>query len=172
MVEGTVLHEIELRELESLLRQKFGNELKVVDSSVEPLLPPGENYGSTMLKVQAVVQRQKDAEVESLDLVAKMLPPTDLQRLIFESSVSFRKEAFLYEELVPSYQRLEGEFGVEDAFDIAPKFYGARYSLKSDEDFDADAVILMENLKVLGYYTGNRREGKGIFLIMCIYFTR
>ncbi|XP_001600905.2 uncharacterized protein LOC100116396 [Nasonia vitripennis] len=159
MPEKIELHNVELRELESLLSKKLGDELRVVNHSVEPLLPPGENYGSSILKVHAVVKNTKDADEETLDLVAKMLPPTDLQRMIFESSTTFRKEAFLYEELMPSYQRLGQELGVVDAFDIVPEFYGARYSLKGKKDFDDDAVILMQNLKVLGYYTGNRREG-------------
>ncbi|XP_001600931.2 uncharacterized protein LOC100116429 [Nasonia vitripennis] len=155
--------EIVLRDLESLLRKKLSDELKLVSFTSESLLPSGENYGSSIFKVRATVKIsvRDEAKEEVLELVAKMLPPTDFQRMIFDSPYTFRKEAFLYEELIPSYQRLEREFGIksDEVFDIVPPFYGARYSLKSEEDFDEDAVILMQNLKVLGYYTGERREG-------------
>ncbi|XP_001600876.1 uncharacterized protein LOC100116359 [Nasonia vitripennis] len=156
------IYQIELRDLEPLLRKKLGDDLELVDYAAESLLPSGENYGSTMLKVHAVIKRSRTADKEDLELVAKMLPPTDFQRAMFDSSYTFRKEAFLYEEMIPSYQRLEREFGLrdEEVFDIVPEFYGARYSLTEDEgSFDDDAVLLMRNLKVLGYYTGDRREG-------------
>lgn len=154
-------YQLELRDLEVLLRKKLGDDLEIVNYTTESLLPPGENYGSTMLKVHAVMKRSSDAEKEDLELVAKMLPPTDFQRAMFDSSYTFRKEAFLYEELIPSYRRLEREIGLEneEVFDIVPEFYGARYSLKDEDSFDDDAVLLMRNLKVLGYYTGDRREG-------------
>lgn len=166
MVRGSKIHEVKFRELEPLLKKKLGDEVKVIHFKTEFLLSPGENYGSSILKVHAVVKKREDADEETLDLVAKMMPPTDIQRFIFESPFSFRKEAFFYEELIPSYQQLERELGVKDdaVFDIVPEFYGARYSLRSEIDFDDDAAIIMQNLKLLGYYTGNRREGN--FVIM------
>ncbi|XP_058804535.1 uncharacterized protein LOC131671814 [Phymastichus coffea] len=152
---------VELRELQTLLRKKFSDELEVIEHHIEPLLPPGENYGSTMLKVDAVVKKNAQANREHLHLVAKMLPATEFQRKMFDSPYTFKKEAFLYQELIPSYQHLEREYDVKNSgiFDIVPELYGVRYSLKSNEDFDDDAVILMQNLKVLGYYTANRKEG-------------
>jgi len=45
-------------------------------------------------------------------------------------------------------------------FDILPKFYGGRLSLKEDNDeADEDAVLLMENLNISGYYCMDRLKG-------------
>ncbi|XP_031781534.1 uncharacterized protein LOC100678411 isoform X2 [Nasonia vitripennis] len=146
--EPAKIYEIELRELEPLLRKSLADdELEILDYHTEPLLKLGENYGSTILKVRVEI-RKNDGKEESLETVAKMLPGSDFQRMIFDSSYSFRKEAFLYGELIPSYQRLEREFGVKDVFYPVPKLYGVRFSLKGGDEFDDDAVILMENLKV------------------------
>ncbi|EZA54342.1 hypothetical protein X777_05572 [Ooceraea biroi] len=129
--------------------------------TTDNLLPPGENYGSTILKVHAVIKRDDDAEEEDLHLVAKMPPPTEYQRRIFDSPYTFKKEIFMYEHILPHYQELEREAGLkeDELFDVLPKYYQSRFSLSPDVEFDDDAVILMENLKARGYYTGNRAKG-------------
>ena len=163
LVESSKTHVVELRGLEDLLRKKLGPELVLLNSETESLLPLGENYGSTMLKVRAVVKRSKEAkDEEEVNLVAKMMPPTDFQRMMFDSPYTFRKEAYLYEELVPAYRQLERELGVpeDELFDILPEFYGARFTRKDEDTTDDDAVLLMQNLKCQGYYTGDRNEGE------------
>lgn len=150
--------EMLLRDLEPMLRKKLGNDLEVLEHETEPLLPFGENYGSTMLKVRATIRRNN--KQEELHLVAKMLPGTSFQRELFQSPYSFKKEARAYQELIPSYQKLEREVGVDQVFDILPNFFGARLSLDpAADEVDEDAVILMKNLKADGYYTADRRKG-------------
>lgn len=157
------MNEVVLRDLQSVLRQELGDDLIVVNFTTQLLLPPGENYGSTMLAVVAEIKKNNvnTNRIETLNLVAKMLPPTDFQRKIFDSGFTFRKECFLYTDILPRYKKLEIEFGVkeEDIFDIGAKFYGAKIASSPDIDFDDDAVILLENLKVRGYYTGDRKSG-------------
>ena len=155
------MNEVVLRDLQSVLRQYLKEEIIVKHFATKSLLPPGENYGSTILAVEAIIKKNKGAKEETLYLIAKMLPPTKYQREVFDSSFTFKKETFLYEKILPSYKKLELEFGVEvsEVFDIGPKFYGTRLSSNSEVDFDDDAVILLENLKVLGYYTGDRKFG-------------
>ncbi|KAJ8675791.1 hypothetical protein QAD02_011577 [Eretmocerus hayati] len=154
------VHKIELRDLQSVLRKKLGNSISVVNYNVEPLLQPGENYGSSIFKVHAIITRGEGKE-ERLDLVAKMMPATDFQREIFCSSLTFRKEIFLYDTLIPAYKDLEREFGVEEEelFDIVPEFFGSRLSMIPNREIDEDAVILLQNLKAQGYYMADRREG-------------
>ncbi|XP_011699954.1 PREDICTED: uncharacterized protein LOC105457151 [Wasmannia auropunctata] len=152
---------IELRELQPLLSLTFGDRLIVVRFTTKSLLQPGENYGSTILSVHAVIKRNDKAEEEDLHLIAKMAPPTKFQLEIFDSPFTFRKEIFMYESIVPHYQRLEREMGLkeDEIFDILPKYYQSRLSLSPDVDFDDDAVILMENLRTRGYYNGDRTKG-------------
>lgn len=155
------LKTIELHELQPVLSRTFGDRLIVVRYTTKNLLQPGENYGSTILSVHTVIKRNNEAEEEDLYLIAKMPPPTEFQRQIFDSPYTFRKEIFMYENIVPFYQELEREMGLKEAevFDILPKYYQSRLSLNPDVDFDDNAVILMENLRTRGYYNGDRAKG-------------
>ncbi|XP_008207762.1 uncharacterized protein LOC103316329 isoform X1 [Nasonia vitripennis] len=148
-------YEIVLRDPQPILRKKLGDYLVVLDFESDSLVKAGDNYGSTILKVRVIVKRGKNAEKEELHLVAKMLPPTDFQRSIFDSAFTFKKEIFLYEELIPMYRSL-----YKGAFDVVPECYGCALSSKNGADeVDEDAVILLENLKVKGYYMADRHEG-------------
>ncbi|CAL1684010.1 unnamed protein product [Lasius platythorax] len=155
------LKTIELRELQPILSRTFGDQLIVVRYTTKSLLQPGENYGSTIFDVHAVIRRDDEAEEEDLYLVAKMPPPTEFQRKIFDSPYSFRKEIFMYEGILPNYKQLERDAGLkeDELFDILPKYYQSRLSLSPDVDFDDNAVILMENLKTRGYYICDRVKG-------------
>ncbi|XP_029166694.1 uncharacterized protein LOC114937416 [Nylanderia fulva] len=155
------LKKIELRELRPLLTGAFGDQLIVVRYTARNLLQPGENYGSTIFDVHAVIKRNENAGEEDLYLVAKMPPPTPFQRKIFDSPYSFRKEIFMYESILPHYNQLERDAGLkeDELFHVLPKYYQSRFSLNPDIDFDDDAVILLENLKVRGYYICDRVKG-------------
>ncbi|XP_032688799.1 uncharacterized protein LOC116852475 [Odontomachus brunneus] len=155
------LKTIELRELQPLLRLSFDDRLIVVRYTTKSLLPPGENYGSTILSIHAIIKRDNNADEEDLHLVAKMSPPTNYQREMFDSPYTFKKEIFMYENIVPYYNQLERKAGLKEdqLFDILPKYYKSRMSLDPEVDFDDNAVILMENLTVRGYYIGDRTKG-------------
>ncbi|XP_078049723.1 uncharacterized protein LOC144476521 [Augochlora pura] len=153
------MKEIVLREVEPLLRQKLGDHVVVENFTVESLLPPGENYGSTILKVDVDLKKGHDGEQEQLHLIGKMLPPTEFQRRIFNSSKTFFKEIFMYETIMPAYNKLESSLKPKEVFNFLPKFYGSRMSLQPDVEMDDDAVFLMENLKAYGYYHGVRSVG-------------
>nr|XP_033320834.1 uncharacterized protein LOC117217379 isoform X1 [Megalopta genalis]XP_033320835.1 uncharacterized protein LOC117217379 isoform X2 [Megalopta genalis] len=157
--ETAEMKEIVLREVEPLLRQKLGDHVVVENFTVEPLLPPGENYGSTILKVDVDLKKGQDGEQEQLHLIGKMLPPTEFQRRIFNSSKTFVKEIFMYETIMPAYSKLEASLKPKEVFNFLPKFYGSRMSLQPDVEMDDDAVFLMENLKAYGYYHGVRSVG-------------
>jgi len=99
------LKTIELHELQPILSRTFGDRLIVIRYTTKNLLEPGENYGSTILSVHAVIKRNDEAEEEDLHLVAKMLPPTEFQRQMFDSSYTFKKEIFMYENIMRIRER-------------------------------------------------------------------
>ncbi|XP_020278272.1 uncharacterized protein LOC109851991 [Pseudomyrmex gracilis] len=156
-----IIKAIELHKLQPILSRTFDDRLIVVRYTAKNMMQPGENYGSTILSVHAVIKRDDNAQEEDLYLVAKMPPPTEYQRKIFDSPYTFKKEIFMYEDIVPYYRELEREAGLKEneLFDILPKYYQSRLSLNPDIEFDDNAVILMENLKMRGYYTCNRAIG-------------
>lgn len=161
------LKKIELLELQPILSRTFGDQLIVVRYTTKNLLQPGENYGSTIFSVHAVIKRNDEAEEEDLHLIAKMPPPTAFQQEMFDSPYTFRKEIFMYENIVPYYQEMEIEMGLEkdEVFDILPKYYQSRLSLSPDVDFDDNAVILMENLRTRNYYNDDRTKGSVKYFI-------
>ncbi|XP_072393451.1 uncharacterized protein [Diabrotica undecimpunctata] len=135
----------EIRDLKELLGIK--DEVRNVD--ITSLTAPGENFGSLMLKVDVTL---KD---KILNLVAKKIPQSVLYQNIFNIQVTYRKEVELYKTIV---QILE-EFA-KKRLDFFPKYYASRYNLKEDDDvIDEDAVLVLENLAVLGYKNLNKKEG-------------
>lgn len=159
---GNAIHIVVFREPEPVLKKVLGNDVKVVDFEASNFIKKTEHYGSTIFKVKATVLVGKDQVKEELNIVAKMLPPTDMQRWIFEAPFTFKKEVFFYEDLIPKYQKLFENTSTEKMkkFDVVPKFYGSRLSLDPErEEVDDDAVILMDNLKLKGYQMIDRKEG-------------
>lgn len=150
-----------LRDIEPVLHEKIDKDLVVESFTNKMLLPPGENYGSTIMKVDVNLKNKKTGKEEELHLIAKMPPPTEFQRKVFNSPRTFTKEIFMYETIMPTYNKLELECGFRksEVFDVLAKFYGSRLSMQPDGEFDDNAVILMENLKVKGFYNGDRTKG-------------
>ncbi|XP_058795107.1 uncharacterized protein LOC131666458 [Phymastichus coffea] len=147
--------EIQLRDLQQVLRRRFGDGVDLLDFSSEALVKPGDNYGSTMLKVTASATFNDRDGVEKLHLVAKMLPTSHFQRIVYQCNFTVKKEIFAFEEMLPVYRSLYVE-----EFDVVPKFFGARLSAEPDTyEVDDDAVILLENLKEAKYVMENRFKG-------------
>ncbi|KAL7300606.1 hypothetical protein TKK_0006597 [Trichogramma kaykai] len=123
---GEKRYEIVLRDLESLLQKRLGPETRLLNYDTSPFTKEGDNYGSTMLKAQATIEKSADDKGPTeLNLVAKMMPPTDIQRKIFQSLFTFKKEIFVYDELLPKYEEVLAE-----RLDIVPAVFGSRLSLK------------------------------------------
>jgi hypothetical protein len=161
--------EVILNDLQSILSKTLDEQVIVVNLTTSNLLPKGENYGSTILKVEAVIKKNKESPEEKLSLVAKMVPITEYQKNHFNITSSFSKEIYMFEKLIPAYKEIERISGVkeEDLFDILPKYYGGRLNRNKAllDKADEDAVLLMENLKVRHYYTMNRMHGNYIHIL-------
>nr|CAD7203879.1 unnamed protein product [Timema douglasi] len=155
-------HVLELTksDLEELLRPKLGRSVKVEEMVVTPLTKFGDNFGSTMLAVEAVLS---SPESKKLSMVAKLLPETDFAREIFNCDVSVRKEIYMYLLVSPEFTRIQQEHNVpiNKRLDIFCECYGARATRGEDEGqpVDDSAALLLENLKKIGYRTGDRVAG-------------
>ncbi|XP_033318302.1 uncharacterized protein LOC117215863 [Bombus bifarius] len=151
---------LSVQKLDVLLRQSLGNDLQIKHIEWKPLTAPGENFGSVMLAIIVTLTRSSN-KTETLHLVAK-LPPTSAYLLgLFNSPVTFRKELQFYSVMVKEFTNLQIESDVneKDARDLVPKFFGGRLGLKNPEQFDEQAAIILENLKLSGYDTGDRIFG-------------
>lgn len=153
--------ELTKQEFESLLSPQLGSDVKVEDFKTQALTQPGDNYGSTILSAELTIKQGN--ERNTLSLVVKLVPPSAFLREAFDIEVTFSKEVNAYRLVGPQYKDLQEEKGIPSnkRIDVFPKFYGARTNKQGDFDGKSDntAVLLLGNLKMEGYCTGNRRKG-------------
>lgn len=142
------------------MKPYLGKNVKIVRSNVQRLTQPGENYGSLMLSVDITVVDEENYEETTHKVVAKMCPPNEWIQKMFNTPVTFKKEEGVYKEVSTVLKEFEKEYGLSGLTYYFPKYYGSRLSLNPDKnEVDNDAVLLLENLKVRGYYTRDRFEG-------------
>lgn len=149
-----------VQKLDALLAQSLGNDFQIKHLEWSPLTAPGENFGSIMLAITVTLTRPTN-KTETLNLVAK-LPPTSAYLLdLFNSPVSFVKELHFYDSMAKEFLNLQTENGMKgkSPCNLVPKFFGGRLGLKAQDQFDAQAAIILENLKYSGYDTEDRIFG-------------
>ncbi|KAJ3658379.1 hypothetical protein Zmor_010119 [Zophobas morio] len=144
----------QIKNISSLLNLRPNQ--KVLGYKIKPLTAPGENYGSLMLNAQISL------ESDELNVVIKMVPPSEFLRELFNIQVTFRNEVAFYKNIVPLLQNFQREHGVENVIDFFPEYYGSRLNLIGDEKVDLDAALVLENLKIKNYITMERTEGLGL----------
>ncbi|KRT86693.1 phosphotransferase, partial [Oryctes borbonicus] len=122
-------------------------------------LPPGENYGSVLLSLKIKVKNRNNQE-EDIYCVAKMLPPNEILREYFNTSVTFETEVIHYNTVMPTLKNFGKEMGVDTLANFCVTCLGARISLDPKSNIaDDDAVFVLENLKMQGYTVGDRFTG-------------
>lgn len=152
-------YQYQIKNLEQVLRPYLKGHNKILKSTIKCLTQPGENYGSLMLSVDIVLTCNENKE-KTLHLVAKMCPPNEWLRKMFNIPVTFKKEESIYKEVSLVFREFEQEYGIPHMTDFFPKYYGSRLSLDANsKEVDNDAVLLLENLKTQGYAVGDRIEG-------------
>ncbi|RZC41044.1 EcKinase, APH, and/or DUF1679 domain containing protein [Asbolus verrucosus] len=136
----------------------FDKNKKIIEHKIKRLTAPGENYGSLMLSVDIMLKNSQGTE--EINVVAKMVPPNEFIQEIFNTPVTFRNEIGFYKNIVPVLQNFQREHGVDKVIDFFSKYYGSRLNLKNNNDkVDADAALLLENLKVQNFVNLERTEG-------------
>ncbi|KAJ8867322.1 hypothetical protein PR048_031123 [Dryococelus australis] len=140
-------------DLEELLQTKVDR------FTISPLTAPGENYGSTMLLVDAILL----PDHKKISIAAKLVSESPRMREIFCFRETVTKEICTYMQVRPEFHAIQKEYGVpEELFlDVIPRCYGARTTLGGgiDQPVDESSAILLENLKVSGYRLADRLVG-------------
>ena len=89
-----------------------------------------------------------------------MLSSSEFIKENFNVTNAFKKEIFIFNNLMPTCIEIQKEAGFED-FDFVDLSYWCRLSFNSESKIaDEDVIILMENLKVNGYFTMDRKQDK------------
>ncbi|KAI4461875.1 hypothetical protein MML48_5g00005481 [Holotrichia oblita] len=149
----------EIKNISELINPELKNGQKFLSAKSNKLLASGENYGSTMLSVEVLIQNE-NGETEVLYCVAKTPPPPGLVWYIFNTKITFKIEMIFYNTIVPILNEFGRSKGVEDLINFVPKYINGRISNDpTSKMVDEGAVILLENLKTKGYTNGNRFIG-------------
>lgn len=140
----------EIREIDSLLSNYLPPGTRIIKYDIKQLTAPGENYGSVMQAVDLTIQEPNEC-AKTLHLVAKRMPANEMLCEIFNVQKTFKIELGMYLQVIPTLVEFENEYGVDIKIeDLFAKCYGGRINLNGSEVVDEDAVILLENLKILG----------------------
>lgn len=151
---------MEIKDLDKVL-QFVGPNAKIINVSSKPLTALGENYGSLMLALEIKLQINNGCtKHETINLVAKMCPPNEYLKKIFDTLLTFKKEIAVYSSVFPTLKTFQQEQGMKNVIEFFPKCYGARISLNPNSNaVDDDAILLLENLKLSGYQVVDRMKG-------------
>ena len=110
----------------------------------------GDNFMSDMLQVVLKGARERNGEVihDNLNLICKVAPSNAERRREFQSIAVFKREGYLYSQVLPAFVEFQKERGLseKDGFFAFPKCY----KVVADEEAD-HFVIIMENLKTMGF---------------------
>lgn len=150
----------EVQNLKEIIAGYFPGEFTILEEKSRMLTAPGDHYGSIMLAVDVKIEAGN--KQQTFNLVAKLIPASEMLREAFDIYVTFKKEVNAYIKAIPALIKLQREYNVpeEKILDIFPKCYGARLSLDKNKDkVDEDAALIFENLKVQGYGSGDRFKG-------------
>ncbi|XP_018580235.1 uncharacterized protein LOC108917905 [Anoplophora glabripennis] len=151
----------EIKQIDKILLPKYlGSEGEITKCHVKRLTAAGENYGSLMLAIDVTIRNEDSGKERVLHIVGKAVPPNEFIQKMFKSPLTFKKELEFYRIIVPTLQEFQRENGIEKVMDFFPEFYGGRMGMNPHSDeFDDNAVILLENLKMKGYYCVDRTIG-------------
>lgn len=150
----------EIKNLAELIEPNLDG-AKLVSYSQKYLTKPGDNYGSTILSITAIVQKDSE-EPTTLELVAKLPPSSPAFFSMFQAPLTCVKENLTYDKVASTLINFQKERNVHrsDLIDFFPKCYGARNSLdKNAKLADTDALLLLENLKFQGFTVDQKDIG-------------
>ncbi|KAM7362728.1 uncharacterized protein ACRADG_013296 [Cochliomyia hominivorax] len=120
---------------------------QTTDFKAKRALSAGENYATIMLHVEADIEL-KDGSLQTLTLMLKTAHDHEMLQEMMKSHNVFDVEASMYREVVPEFEQIYQDTGIE------VKFGAKSYQLNTDQPY-----ILLEDLKPKGFININRLEG-------------
>lgn len=139
----------DIKDLHDLLKNSISNDAEIADVQISNLTAPGENYGSVMMRVDITLKNKHNGKEEILYGVAKLIPPNAQIQEMFNTQVTFKNEIALYATIVPTLVEFQKEEGMEGIKCFA-NLLGSRTNLDGSDVVNEDAVLMLENLKMIG----------------------
>lgn len=123
---------------------------------------PGSNHGDNFLGIMTCVtvcgprnNNSSTVSNETLHLLCKLAPTNPIRRKEFRSADVFRREALMYNKILPQFKEFQDEKGLtdSDSFNAYPKCYVAI----ADEERD-QFIVIMEDIRPKGFAMWPKRE--------------
>lgn len=119
----------DIKGIADLLQTTLQDGQQVANFTTKSLIATGENYGSLMLAVTATLKTTEKEEESTLHVVAKLPPPNEWLKKMFNIPVTFKREIAMYNVVIPTLQTFQLQQGLLEVFDGFPASYAARISL-------------------------------------------
>ncbi|XP_046838289.1 uncharacterized protein LOC124432949 isoform X2 [Vespa crabro] len=148
-----------IEDFEGLIKQSLGSGVKIKNVTWKHLTDPGENFGSLILGV--TINTVENSSSNALNVVVKLPPKSAYLMDLFNSPLTFKKELNFYSDIVPALKDIYRSCNLQEEV-FVPHFFGGRLGLKNPNEFDSQAVIILENLVSSGYSVQNRIMGMDI----------
>ncbi|XP_076274397.1 uncharacterized protein LOC143205177 [Rhynchophorus ferrugineus] len=151
--------ERQINDIEQLLKSQLEEDEKIADVEVSRLTAPGENYGSIMLRILVTLENTKTSKKRTLDAVGKIIPESERVREAFSTQTTFTLEYNFYAVVSSVLDQFLKRNNVKSGADFLAPFVGGRLNLNEGPIVDNDAIIVLRNLRVSGYSTGEKTTG-------------
>lgn len=125
------------------------SEFSIEHLDVRPATEAGDNFVSIMYRVKLTVLLNAEQDPKIVSLIVKALPQLGLSEEMITSMNVFPKEMAVYTEILPAFEALYSERGVNVAF-------GPRCLKHCTEPTD---IIVMEDLKDRDFQMAERQKG-------------
>lgn len=138
----------ELPQFLEVLLKKIADQEGFVDYTLNVSAGSSNGDGFLAIVKRVVISGSRNGKSDNLPLICKLMPTSKFRREQVNTNGAFICEAFMYDELLPTFNAFQKEKGLteKDGFFNYPKSYGTM----SDEENDR-FVIVMEDIKATGY---------------------
>uniref|UniRef100_A0A1Y9H2E8 CHK kinase-like domain-containing protein n=1 Tax=Anopheles dirus TaxID=7168 RepID=A0A1Y9H2E8_9DIPT len=109
----------------------------------------GESYTAALYSAKVDLFWAEAETEETLSLIIKAPPKGNAASYALDKDM-YKREVYLYEQLIPSFEALYREKGV--SVKLGPRYYKPRHGLPME-------VIVLEDLSISGFRMASRQEG-------------
>ncbi|KAJ9583831.1 hypothetical protein L9F63_026840 [Diploptera punctata] len=135
--------------LTEILSEDLNKDVIVTTFSAKRALPKGENYLSILYRVEVEYKENEASnDVEKFYMIIKSLPEGEIMQRVLSEIKGFEKEAYMYSHILPAM------------YQIIKSTKGKIHPLSAKRlTCSRDNIIVMEDLKHLGFEMAKRQEG-------------
>ncbi|KAK4874376.1 hypothetical protein RN001_013736 [Aquatica leii] len=132
--------------LEDIIRKHYEDDIKIMDTDVTYVVPPGDNYWTELLRIVVSFSTKKNRDsIQSMAMIVKSLCKDEFLRKFCEEMGFFNTELGIYSKILPMMDELK--FFKK----VAPKTYYLPTGLEK--------YIIVEDLSALNYKMPDRQAG-------------